>query len=501
MTPARLSSPCLVFLLAILAAVSTAQVTVASDVQHWFACTLGDAPCGWMEFTEQVEDEKRTSISRLRIILRRGDSKVESGIESRLIESLDGKPVEMSAIQELGGNRIERKWLFLPNRIRELTVDGRRQRTALRPIPEGTWYTTAQAQRKAASMIGEPSSETPILVCRVLDPSLGEKPVETKYFFEGRETLPTPEGPIECTSWRIKHADSPASREWLNDGLQLVRARTELGGGLGEIEMRRATRAEAQAEGNAPEIMLSTVISPTMPEGAFPHLDWTARLKMKVRRKDGGKLELPSIGAQKVSGEDGELVTVDIRQGSPMVEEEGVDWLASTPFADTTDEKIRSFATRAAGHRVSAADRAESIRESVYRHISRKNLGTAFGSASDTVRSRSGDCTEHAVLLTAALRAQGIPARVVNGLIWVRNVPGGRSSAFLWHMWTQAYYDGKWWDLDATLSGQRAFHAGHLAVSLNDLSTESFNRSATEMLEVLGNLEIEVLEADSGHER
>lgn len=105
------------------------------------------------------------------------------------------------------------------------------------------------------------------------------------------------------------------------------------------------------------------------------------------------------------------------------------------------------------------------------------------------------------MLLTAALRAQGIPARVVNGLIWVRNVPGGRSSAFLWHMWTQAYYDGKWWDLDATLSGQRAFHAGHLAVSLNDLSTESFNRSATEMLEVLGNLEIEVLEADSGHER
>ena len=155
--------------------------------------------------------------------------------------------------------------MFLPNRIRELTVDGRRQRTSLRPIPEGVWYTTAQAQRKAASMIEQPSSDTPVLICRVFDPSLGENPVETKYFFEGRETISALDEPIECTVWRIKHADSPASREWLNAELQLVRARTELGGGLGEIEMRRATRAEAQAAGNAPEIMLSTVISPTMP--------------------------------------------------------------------------------------------------------------------------------------------------------------------------------------------------------------------------------------------
>ena len=34
-------------------------------------------------------------------------------------------------------------------------------------------------------------------------------------------------------------------------------------------------------------------------------------------------------------------------------------------------------------------------------------------------RTRSGDCSEHAVLLTALLRARGIPARVSHGLVYL----------------------------------------------------------------------------------
>ena len=131
------------------------------------------------------------------------------------------------------------------------------------------------------------------------------------------------------------------------------------------------------------------------------------------------------------------------------------------------------------------------------RHITSKGLSTAFATASETVRSKRGDCSEHAVLLTAALRVAGIPSRVVNGLIHVRNGGQGGRDAYVWHMWTQALIDGQWKDFDATLRGPLDFHAAHVAVSVNDLSRSSLNASSTEMLKVMGNLSIEIIEAES----
>jgi transglutaminase-like putative cysteine protease len=195
-------------------------------------------------------------------------------------------------------------------------------------------------------------------------------------------------------------------------------------------------------------------------------------------------------------GKDGH-VRVNVASGSP--EDDGVegDFLASVPLADTQDEEIKKFTAYGAGHKVGSDVRAEALRRAVNRHVNHKNLETAFASASETVRARTGDCSEHAVLLAAALRCDGIPARVVNGLIWSRRMSGGQPSAYVWHMWTQALIDGEWRDLDATLPATRPFHAAHLAVSVNDLSRASINTSSSEMLELMGNLTIEILAAET----
>jgi transglutaminase-like putative cysteine protease len=128
----------------------------------------------------------------------------------------------------------------------------------------------------------------------------------------------------------------------------------------------------------------------------------------------------------------------------------------------------------------------------VHRHINRKGLATAFAGAGETVRSRAGDCTEHAVLLAAALRSVGIPSRTISGLIWTRH-DGADGGAFLWHMWTQAVIDDRWVDLDATLPGTSAFHPGHLAISVSDGSPRDIETSGRAMLAVFGSLAIEVL--------
>ena len=125
--------------------------------------------------------------------------------------------------------------------------------------------------------------------------------------------------------------------------------------------------------------------------------------------------------------------------------------------------------------------------------MTRKNYATAFASASDAVRTRSGDCTEHAVLLAAALRADEIPARVATGLVHGQ-VGGETGTGFAWHMWTQALLDGAWVDLDATRPS--AFDAGHLTVSVSSLDEGTGQEELARMLPLLGRLRIEVVELD-----
>ena len=52
----------------------------------------------------------------------------------------------------------------------------------------------------------------------------------------------------------------------------------------------------------------------------------------------------------------------------------------------------------------------------------------------DTLEQRKGDCTEHAVLLSALLRTQGIPTRLVDGVVVSGGVLG-------YHQWIEVQID------------------------------------------------------------
>ena len=84
----------------------------------------------------------------------------------------------------------------------------------------------------------------------------------------------------------------------------------------------------------------------------------------------------------------------------------------------------------------------------------------------EVARSRQGDCSEHAVLAAAMCRAVGLPAQVVNGLLYVENYDraGGRK-VFAPHAWFRVLIDGKWIDYDAAWQG---FDAGHIALTAGD---------------------------------
>ena len=161
---------------------------------------------------------------------------------------------------------------------------------------------------------------------------------------------------------------------------------------------------------------------------------------------------------------------------------------------DCMDPAIRAF-TRTAldGAGPDRFVRAERLRGAVSRHIREKTLASTFDTASEVIRSRRGDCTEHAVLLAAALRADGIPSRVAMGLVHVS--PDGRASRrFEWHMWSQAMIDGLWHDFDPTRS--RRFDAGHLLFATSPLCDGCQPGPSELLLGLVGRVEVEPIMID-----
>ncbi len=121
--------------------------------------------------------------------------------------------------------------------------------------------------------------------------------------------------------------------------------------------------------------------------------------------------------------------------------------------------------------------------------MTKKNFSQAFASAAEVAESREGDCTEHAVLLAALLRACGIPSRVAIGLVYVEHAGG-----FGYHMWTEAYLDGQWLPLDGIM-GQGGTSAAYLKLADSSLEGATAYSSFLAVAQVLGQLTVKVLDA------
>ncbi len=142
--------------------------------------------------------------------------------------------------------------------------------------------------------------------------------------------------------------------------------------------------------------------------------------------------------------------------------------------ADEIIEKAESVA----GDEKAPVSKARKLLKWVYDNIEKRPVASV-PSALDVLETRVGDCNEHATLLTAMLRASGIPARIAAGLVYNR----GR---FYYHAWTEAYLGG-WVSMDATLN-QMPADVTHICLVYGNLDKQ------VEIMGLIGRLKIEVLE-------
>ena len=121
-------------------------------------------------------------------------------------------------------------------------------------------------------------------------------------------------------------------------------------------------------------------------------------------------------------------------------------WHLSASFLIDNDDPVFKELLLEINKQYGASPTPSDIEDFVYHYIADKNLQHGFDMAAKVAVSRSGDCTEHAVLLAALMRMFDYPARVVTGVVLSTN----EAPAAYYHAWVE-YYSGSRWDyLDGT---------------------------------------------------
>jgi hypothetical protein len=142
------------------------------------------------------------------------------------------------------------------------------------------------------------------------------------------------------------------------------------------------------------------------------------------------------------------------------------------------DEEIISVAKEIVGGTTEPYEAAKMIMEWVFEHVEKTPL-VSIPDAKQILRDRKGDCNEHATLMTALLRAVGIPARIAVGLVY-------NDGKFYYHAWNEAYLD-RWISMDATLN-QVPADATHIKLIDGGIEKQ------IQIVGMIGNLSLTILE-------
>ncbi len=145
-----------------------------------------------------------------------------------------------------------------------------------------------------------------------------------------------------------------------------------------------------------------------------------------------------------------------------------------------THPKIQELAKEAVGDAGTPEEKVKRIVRYVKRFII-PSLSVAVPNIHHLMEKKKGDCKSYALLTVNLMRAAGIPAREISGLVYM----GDEVKAFGGHAWNEVVLNGEWVPLDATL-GQVELDAGHISFGTEDRATNTLFSS-------LGNLSFRVL--------
>ncbi|MDY6831011.1 MAG: transglutaminase-like domain-containing protein [Thermodesulfobacteriota bacterium] len=153
-------------------------------------------------------------------------------------------------------------------------------------------------------------------------------------------------------------------------------------------------------------------------------------------------------------------------------------FLLADPFVQSDDPAIAELAARITKDHSEPVKKAQALIDWVYTEIEKRPV-VSLPNALATLRTRQGDCNEHAVLLAALARAAGIPAGIETGLVYL-------DGKFFYHAWNTLYV-GKWITADPAF-GQFPADVTHIRLA------GGTGEGLLDLMGIIGKIQLKVME-------
>ncbi len=483
-----------------------AEDQTATTFDRWYVIEMTGEQAGYAHITERQKGDRIITQSDIKLTVRRGDQAIKIEFEMWFVETADGRPVEASSTIRPGAMAIVQHVKFTDDAVELTTGQGDAARTTTSSAWDPSYLPPAAAQRLIEARIAEGAKEISV---GIIDISMGVNPLTMSMTIIGQENVEVFGKVVPAVVWEATASNMPGvkMREYVDEQGRAVKSSVQLMPGM-DMVMIEADEQLAKAKVDPPRIMAQTLIHPDKPINN-PRSTRSAIYRVTIKDAGNTPINIPRTGYQRVvwDNKTTAAVVLDLDQPVNVIDDLPTDAdLESSDMIDHDSEAVRELLELALNDFPEDASDyavASRLRAFVQDYIDEKDLSVGLARAGQVARTAQGDCTEHAVLLTALLRAKGIPARTVTGLLYVDSFLG-QEGVFGYHMWSQAWLidsenegptGGRWADLDAVLSEQD-FDAAHITLAVSSMADGKMINDMIEMLPTFGRLEIQVTQAE-----
>ena len=458
----------------------TFSLSVFAETDRWYALFLGGQQIGHSNHKVVTSDLGRELNIKTEMTMRRGPVEINVITKTRWKEDLQGNPLVMETETILGESKTVKKWEFANrNSFVQIIENG----SSVNKVPfeiKGSWLTPLEQEEYIQARIASDAKE---IRYRTLNPELSTNPINMILTRGTSKIMQVVGKPIDVIEFNHIIEGFPLKGSMVLDKKGRA-VSTSTYTGMGEMKTLLAEKKEALSNIEAPELLFSLMVESNISTEKLQNAT-----SATYRLTSSGLNAMPTCGSQKSKKADGDFF-VTVNPENPVNQSEIAPDIKSTVLADHKHEEIQKmygmFALSAPSN---ARGRIHALERFVFDWITKKDYSRAFATAAETAVDRTGDCTEHATLLGALLQADGIPARAAIGLVGIGSTA---KATFGWHLWTQACIDGQWIDLDATRPG--SIVPNHILMSTAPFEFDGMNKGMLEVINVIGDLSIEIIE-------
>lgn len=462
--PARPCHPRPTLFLLLLLVMATGNPGWAVDAQverTWRAVLFDGRKVGHgLSEREQLADGSVRSAEIMDLEIERDGVKIAMATLEETTESANGEPLSFRALVRTAGQQLSYHGSSKGRGRFDVEIEsaGSQRQQTLR-LPAETLFFEGQRKALAAAMT---SGEELLVIDAFVPSQLAVVAVETSFKPRRRVELMHDDAELYEVEQLVRYPGSPVQvHAFVDQRFDAQRIRMDLMGML--VELLACDEACAKAPNQSLDFLDRLVLSSPRPLTAG-ELRKPLRFVVRVDGSDalpfsGGHQQVRSLGEGRH-----ELLIDPLRPVSQGAGEVDPLYREASAWVQSDSVLIQDLARRATRGGRTPLARMRKAEAFVRDYIFGKTLSVGYASALEVATTRQGDCTEHALLLAAIARAEGIPARVATGLAYVPAF-GQREAVFVPHAWTEAWIDGHWQGFDAALQG---FDAGHIALAVGD---------------------------------